>query len=67
MCLATVYECNREGVACDEPAISDVTLIEAHDGGYVATQMLGKSEVFKCKIRSVDFVEGKVFLQRIET
>ena len=67
MCLASVYECNKEGVACDEPALSDVTLIEAHDDGYVATQMLGRSEVFQGKIRSVDFVEGKVLLQRIET
>ena len=67
MCLASVYECNKEGVACDEPALSDVTYIEARDEGYLATQMLGKSEMFQGKLRSVDFVEGKVFLQRIET
>jgi len=67
MCLARVYECNQEGVTCSEPILFDVARIEVVNDGLLARDMLGKSIRIRDSIRSVDFVEGTVILQRAET
>ena len=69
MCLASVYERNREGVTCSEPLFSDVAYMEFQKDGLRVTNMLGKSEIVNEPepIHSIDFVEGTVILQRAGT
>ena len=59
MCLATVYEANRDG----EPIVKDIAYMIV-DGDQVEIETLfGEKKVFQARVRRVDFVKSRVELE----
>ncbi len=61
-----IYECNKEGVVCREPVLSDAAHLKLSHGDILITDLIGKREVVRASLRSVAFLEGQATFQRAE-
>lgn len=63
MCIATVYV---DTVSGKEEVMGDVVLVECENDGLRLTALLGEQKLLQAKVKSIDFLEHSVVVEREE-
>lgn len=63
MCIATVY---IDTVSGKEEVMGDVVLVECENDGLRLTALLGEQKLLQAKVKSIDFLEHSVVVEREE-
>ena len=63
MCIATVY---IDTVSGKEEVMGDVVLVEFESDGLRLTAILGEQKLLQAKVKSIDFLEHSVVVEREE-
>ncbi|MBE9502281.1 MAG: CooT family nickel-binding protein [Dehalococcoidia bacterium] len=63
MCIATVY---IDTVSGKEEVMGDVVLVECENDGLRLTALLGEQKLLQAKVKSIDFLEHSVVVERGE-
>jgi predicted RNA-binding protein len=66
MCLVAVYIEHRNRSGERKLALSDVALVECADDSVRVTDLLGRSETFAARMRTIDLVKNEVLLEQSE-
>jgi len=66
MCLVAVYVEQPDRSGERKLAVSDVALVDCSDDGVTVTDLLGRSERFQARVRTVDLVKNEVVLEQRE-
>lgn len=61
MCLSQAYLTGEEG---EELILDEVSSVEIRDGTVLFTTILGEEEEVEGSIRSIDFMDNKIVLER---
>jgi predicted RNA-binding protein len=63
MCLVAVYIKQPDKSGERRLALSDAAFVECSDDGVTVTDLLGQSETFEARVRTIDLVKNEVVLE----